>query len=58
MYTSTTFDKSTYQSLPEMTGPHLKIHIDPDSIPKVISIAPQIPKHWENEVKEALDRDT
>ena len=36
----------------------LKIHIDPDAIPKAKSIASLIPKRWENEVKETLDRDT
>ena len=41
-----------------MTGPTLKIHIDSDAIPKAKSTASLIPKHWEKEVKETLDRDT
>ena len=57
-YASSTFNKCTHQLLPEMTGPPLKIHIDPDAIPKAISTASPIPKHWEKAVKETLDRDT
>ena len=41
-----------------MTAPPLKTHTDPDAIPKAISTASPIPKHWEKEVKETLDRDT
>ena len=41
-----------------MTSPPLKTHIDPDAIPKAISTAFPVPKHWRNEVKETLDRYT
>jgi len=51
-YASFTFNnKCTHQLLPEMTDPPLKIHIELDAIPKAISTAFPIPKHWENEVK-------
>ena len=36
----------------------LRIHIDSGSIAKAISTASPIPKYWENEVKETLDKDT
>ena len=41
-----------------MTGLPLKVHIDLDAIPKAISTFSPILKHWENELKEILDRDT
>ena len=44
-YESSTFNKCTHQLLPEMTGQPLKIHIDPDVIPKAIPTASPIPKH-------------
>lgn len=56
-YSSSTFNKCTHQLLPEMTGPPLKIHMDPEAIPHAISTAAPIPKHWEKEVKEKLDTD-
>ena len=47
----------TYQLLPEMTGLSLKIHIDPDAIPRSICTAAPNPNNWEREVKQTLDRD-
>ena len=40
-----------------MTDPPLKIHIDPDAIPKAISTPSPISKHWEKEIKGTLDKD-
>ena len=39
-----------------MTGPPLKIHVDPDAIPKALSTASSIPTRLKNEVKETFDR--
>ena len=52
LYAASTFNKCTQQLLSEMTDPPLKI--DPDAI----STAVLIPKHWEKQLKETLDRDT
>ena len=41
-----------------MTCLPLKIYIDPDDIPRTISTAARIPKHWEKKEKKTLDRDT
>ena len=56
-YTVSIFNKCTHQLLPEMTGPSLKIYIDPDAIPRSICTAALNPNYWEREVKETLDRD-
>ena len=42
-YAASRFNKRTHQLLLEMTGPSLKIHIDPDFIPRAISTAALIP---------------
>ena len=57
-YTASTFNNCTHQFLPEMTCLPLKIYIDPDDIPRTISTAARIPKHWEKKEKKTLDRDT
>ena len=57
-YPVSAFNKCTHLLLSETTGPPLKIHIDPDAIPRAISIAAAIPKHCVKELKQTLDRDT
>ena len=36
-YASSTFNKCTHQLLPSMTGPPLKIHIDPNAVPVAVN---------------------
>ena len=46
-----------HQTLPMMTGPPIKIHIDPTAIPVAVHTPALTPIHWHDEIKEQLDTD-
>ena len=52
-----TFNKCPHQTLPMMTGPPIKIHIDPTAIPVAVHTPALTPIHWCDEIKEQLDTD-
>ena len=49
-YSSSTFNKCKHQLLPSMTGPPLKIHIDPDAVPVAANTPTPVPRHWEGDM--------
>ena len=56
-YASTTFNTCEHQQLPMMTGPPLKMFIDPNATPVACHKITPVPIHWKEKVKEDLDRD-
>ena len=56
-YAGSTFNKCTHQPLPMLKTSPIKIHIDPDAVPKPVFTAATVPLAWREEVKEKLDED-
>ena len=56
-FSASTFNKYPHQPLPMMTGPPIKIHVDPDAIPSTVHTPAQVPIHWREQVKKQLDDD-
>ena len=56
-FSASTFNKCPHQPLPMMTGPPIKIHVDPDAIPSTVHAPAQVPIHWREQVKKQLDDD-
>jgi hypothetical protein len=40
-----------------MTGPPLRIHIDPEAVPHAVHTPRAVPRHWEEPAKETIDTD-
>ena len=57
IFKASTFNVCTHQPLPMMAGPPLRLNIDPGAKPVTVHKAASVPVHWENKVKEHLDRD-
>lgn len=56
-YKSSTFNTCENQELNKMTGPPLKIDIDPNATPVAVHTPIPVPVHWKDQVKAQLDRD-
>ena len=56
-YKPTAFNTCENQLLPMMSGPPLKLHIDPNARPVAIHKPANVPLHWQEKVKADLDRD-
>ena len=56
-YASSAFNVCTHQPLPMMTGPPMRLLIDPDAKPTAFHTPLTVPLHWMEEVKADLDRD-
>ena len=56
-YESSTFNTCCHKPLQQMAGPPHKAHLDPSAQPRVCHTPAQIPLHWQQRVKEDLDRD-
>ena len=56
-YSSSTFNRCTHQKLPTMSGPPIKLNVDPDAIPTAVHTPAPIPIHWREKVKQQLDED-
>ena len=56
-YSSSTFNTCTSQKLNNMSGPPLKIDVDPQITPSAVHTPIPVPVHWKDEVKAQLDRD-
>ena len=57
LYAASSFNVCEHQPLPMMTGPPLRLNIDPLATPKPCHTPIAIPIHWQDEVKAGLDRD-
>ena len=56
-FASSTFNKCPHQPLPAITGPPLKIHIDPNAKPVAFLKPSSVPLHWQKQVEDELERD-
>ena len=56
-YGSSTFNVCEHQTLPHMEGPPMRLHIDPDAIPKAVHKPRPVPLHWKAQVEAELERD-
>ena len=56
-YSASTFNKCPHQQLPGMTGPEIRIHVDPSATPVAVQTPAMVPAHWYDEVKRGIDRD-
>ncbi|XP_068232779.1 uncharacterized protein [Palaemon carinicauda] len=56
-YASSTFNTCEHQKLPMMSGPPLKLMIDPHAEPVAVHTPIPVPLHWQDEVKQGLDQD-
>lgn len=56
-YGSSTFNKCAHQLLPGMTGPPIKLHIDPSATPYAAHTPASVPLHWQKEVEQQLMND-
>ena len=53
-YKASTWNKCTHQVLKGVTGPPLKLHVDPNALPKAVHTPYKIPLNWEAELKKQL----
>ena len=56
-YSSSTFNTCEHQPLPMMTGPSMRLMINPKATPTAHHSPIPVPLHWQDEVKAGLDRD-
>ena len=56
-YSSSTFNVCTHQLLPTMSGPPLRLHVNPEATPSCVHTPIPVPLHWQDQVKAALDED-
>lgn len=56
-YRDSTFNTCEHQPLPMMTGPPIRLMIDPDADPVAFHTPIPVPLHWQEEVKAGLDQD-
>ena len=56
-YKNSTFNTCPHQILPNMEGPPIEIHIDPQSQPVAVHTPSPIPLHWQDKVERDLKRD-
>ena len=56
-YSSSVFNQCPHQLLPEMDGPPISLHVSDDARPVKHNTPASIPLHWQDKVKEDLERD-
>ena len=56
-FASSTFNICPHQPLPMMKTEPIRIHIDPNAVPKPAYTAATVPIHWRSEVSEQLKQD-
>ena len=56
-YASSAFNKCPHQKLPEMQGPPVQIHVDPNAKPVKLTKPAPVPLHLQDAVVEGLKRD-
>jgi len=56
-YASSTFNKCPYQDLPEMEGPPIQIHVDPNATPICLKKPAPVALHWQEQVEKDLNKD-
>ena len=53
-YKASTWNKCPHQLLKGVTGPDLKLHLDPNAEPKAVHVPSKVPLHWEEKVKQQI----
>ena len=56
-YSSSAFNVCEHQPLPKMSGPPIRLMVDPDARPVAHHTPIPVPVHWQDEVKAGLDQD-
>ena len=56
-YSSSVFNQCPHQLLPKMDGPPVSLHVAKDAHPVKFNTPASIPLHWQEKVKEDLERD-
>ena len=56
-YGSSSFNICEHQPLPKMSGPPIRLMVDPDARPVAHHNPIPVPVHWQDEVKAGLDQD-
>lgn len=56
-YRSSTFNVCEHQPLPMMSGPPMRLLVEPDAQPVAHHTPIPVPIHWQDEVKKGLDQD-
>jgi hypothetical protein len=56
-YASSTFNQCPHQLLPSMDGPPVAFHVEKDAKPVQLTTPAPVPLHWQEKVKQDLDRD-
>ena len=54
-FSASTFNKCLHQKLPGMTGPHIRLHIDPQATPVGVHTPSVVPLHWQVVEKQIRD---
>ena len=56
-YSSSSFNVCEHQPLPKMSGPPIRLMVDPDARPVAYHTPIPVPVHWQDDVKAGLDQD-
>jgi len=56
-FSASTFNQCTHQQLSEMTGPAIRLHVDPDAVLSAVHSPAPVPLHGQEDVKKQLDDD-
>ena len=56
-YAASTFNQCPHQLLPSMDGPPVDFHVADDAKPVKLTTPAPVPLHWQEKVKQDLDRD-
>lgn len=56
-YSSSSFNVCQHQTLPKMSGPPIRLMVDPDAHPVAHHTPIPVPVHWQDDVKAGLDQD-
>ena len=56
-YAASTFNRCPHQQLPGMSGPEIRLHINPNATPSAIYKPIPVPLHWQKEVEQQIKDD-
>lgn len=56
-YAASTFNKCPHQPLKGMSGPEIRIHVDPDAKPVAVQTPAMVPLHWHEKVEQGIKND-
>ena len=56
-YSSSSFNTCEHQPLPKMSGPPIRLMVDPDAHPVAHHTPIPVPVHWQDDVKAGIDQD-